>query len=201
MSATTIILILIVVVSAIGLFSRKLLSLAVLRPYLVAHGKGYATLITSGFVHADVGHLLFNLITFYSFSYPLEHRIGTAAFVTLYFCGLLISGLGTCIKHRDQPAYASLGASGAILAVLFASILYFPRQRLFILPVPIPIPAPLFALAYLAFSYYSSGRNASGETGDNINHDAHIFGALTGMLFVLLTNPRQYAVLLHAIIG
>jgi len=201
MSAAAIILILIVVASAIGLSSRKLLNLAVLRPYAVARGSGYPTLITSGFVHADVGHLLFNLITFYSFSIPLEHRIGTGPFLALYFCGLLISGIGTCIKHRDEPNYASLGASGAILAVLFASILYFPRQRMLILPIPIPIPAPLFALGYLAFSYYSSGRNASGQRQDNINHDAHIFGALTGMAFVLLTNPQQYLALLHAITG
>jgi membrane associated rhomboid family serine protease len=201
MSAASLILILIVVASAIGLFSRRLLSLAVLRPYVVARGSGYATLLTSGFVHADFGHLLFNLITFYSFAFPLEHRIGTGAFLALYFCGLLISGIGTCIKHRNEPNYASLGASGAILAVLFASILYFPRQRLFILPIPIPIPAPLFALAYLAFSYYSSGRAASGQPQDNINHDAHIFGALTGMAFVLLTNPQQYLALLHAVMG
>jgi membrane associated rhomboid family serine protease len=201
MSAATIILILTVAVSAIGLASRKLLTLAVLRPYLVARGSGYPTLITSGFVHADLGHLIFNLITFYSFAFPLEHRIGQTAFVVLYFCGLLISGIGTCFKHRNEPNYASLGASGAILAVLFASILYFPRQRLLILPLPIPIPAPLFALAYLAFSYYSSGRNAAGQAQDNINHDAHIFGALTGMAFVLLTNPQQYRALLHALTG
>jgi membrane associated rhomboid family serine protease len=198
MSAAGLILALTLLVSIIGLFSRKLLALAILRPYAVARRSGYITLLTSGFVHADVGHLLFNVITFYSFAFTLEHRIGSTAFVLLYFCGLLISGIGTCIKHRDQPEYASLGASGAILAVLFASIVYFPRQRLFILPLPVPIPAPLFALAYLAFSYYSSGRRAA---GDNINHDAHIFGALSGLAFVALTDPRQYQFLLHAIVG
>jgi membrane associated rhomboid family serine protease len=201
MSGAAIILMLTIVVSIIGLFSRKLIERAVLRPYLIARGTGYATLLTSGFVHADVTHLLFNLITFYSFAFPLEHTIGTLRFVVLYFCGLLISGIGTCVKHRDEPNYASLGASGAILAVLFASIVYFPRQRLFILPFPLPIPAPLFAVAYLAFSYYSSGRSASGQTQDRINHDAHIFGALTGVAFVLLTDPRQFRVLLHSLTG
>src|SRR5262249_54805899 len=86
-------------------------------------------------------HLLFNLITFYSFAFTLERVIVTARFISLYFCGLLASGIGTCIKHRDEPNYASLGASGAILAVLFASSVYFPRSRLLILPIPIPIPA------------------------------------------------------------
>ncbi len=197
MSGAAIILALTVATSVVGLFSRKFIAWTVLRPYLIARGAGYGTLITSGFVHADLGHLIFNLITFYSFSFPLEHTIGTGPFVALYFSGLLVSGIGTCIKHRDEPNYASLGASGAILAVLFASIVYFPRQRLIILPVPIPIPAPLFALAYLVFSYYSAGRSAAGQAQDRINHDAHIFGALTGVVFVLVTNPRQFSLLFH----
>lgn len=197
MSGAAIILVVTILVSVIGLFSRKFIERAVLRPYQVARGSGYLTLLTSGFVHADVTHLLFNVITFYSFAFVLERTIGTVRFVVLYFCGLLVSAIGTCIKHRDEPNYASLGASGAILAVLFASIVYFPRQRLFILPLPVPIPAPLFALAYLAFSYYSSGRRAP----DNINHDAHIFGALTGLAFVLLTDPQQFGALLHSVWG
>jgi membrane associated rhomboid family serine protease len=181
------ILVITVLVSVVGLSAPKLIERALLRPYLVARGTGYSGLISSGFVHADVGHLVFNLITFYSFAFPLERVIGTVRFVTLYFSALLISGLGTCYKHRDDPAYASLGASGAILGVLFASILYFPRQRLFILPFPIPIPAPLFAVVYLGYSYYSS-RMAKGR----INHDAHIFGALAGLAFVLLTDPATF---------
>jgi membrane associated rhomboid family serine protease len=174
----------------------------VLRPYSIAHGSGYPTLLTSGFVHADLMHLLFNLFTFYAFAPSMERTIGTPQFLVLYFCGLLISGVGTVFKHRNDPNYAALGASGAILALLFASIVYFPQQRLFILPIPLPIPAPLFALGYLAFSYYSSGRstaerNATGRTSDRINHDAHILGALTGLAFVLLTNPVQFRALLH----
>jgi membrane associated rhomboid family serine protease len=186
MSGAAIILALTLAVSLIGFLSRKLIETTVLRPYLIARGSGYATLITSGFVHADVMHQLFNLITFYSFAFPLERVIGTVRFVVLYFCGMLISGIGTCIKHRDEPDYASLGASGAILAVLFASIVYFPWQRVFILPIPLPIPAPLFALAYLAFSYYSS---KSTRAPNRINHDAHILGALTGLASVTLTGP------------
>jgi membrane associated rhomboid family serine protease len=193
MSSAMIILALTVLVSAIGLFSRKVLERTVLRPYAIAQGSQYATLLTSGFVHADVGHLVFNLITYYSFAFGLQRAIGDVRFAILYFVGLLVSNLGTCIKHRNEPNYASLGASGAILAVLFASIVYFPHQRLVILPLPIPIPAPLFAIAYLAFSYYSSGR-----AKDRINHDAHIFGALAGLAFVLVTAPERFRDLLHA---
>jgi len=199
MSGAAIILALTLGVSVLGLLSPRIIAKAVLRPYAITHGSGYLTLLTSGFVHADLTHLLFNLITYYSFAFSLERAIGTSSFVTLYFCGLLLSGLGTCFKHRNDPGYASLGASGAILAVLFASIVYFPQQRLFILPIPLPIPAPLFALAYLAFSYYSARRNAAGGAADRINHDAHIFGALTGLAFVLCTAPRQFMVLLHTI--
>jgi membrane associated rhomboid family serine protease len=192
MSGAMIIMVLTIVISVIGLMSRQVIERAVLRPYAIAHGSGYATLLSSGFVHADIGHLLFNLITYYSFAFPLERAIGQLPFEVLYFCGLLISNIGTSIKHRNEPNYASLGASGAILAVLFASIVYFPRQRLVILPIPVPIPAPLFAVAYLAFSYYSSGRSQ-----DRINHDAHIFGALTGLAFVLVTAPERFRDLLH----
>jgi membrane associated rhomboid family serine protease len=190
------ILVLIVVASVAGLLAPRLLERTVLRPYLIARGSGYARLLTSGFVHADIAHLLFNLITLYSFAFTLERVIGTARFVSLYFCGLLVSGIGTSIKHRDEPNYASLGASGAILAVLFASIVYFPRSRLLILPIPIPIPAPLFAVIYLAFSYYSS-RNSK----DRIDHDAHIAGALTGLAFVALTDPQSFGALLKYLTG
>jgi membrane associated rhomboid family serine protease len=196
MSVAALILALTVVVSVIGLFSRKVIERAILRPYAIAHGSDYTTLLTSGFVHADVGHLIFNLITYYSFAFSLERAIGELPFELLYFCGLLVSNIGTCIKHRKEPNYAALGASGAILAVLFASIVYFPRQRLVILPFPVPIPAPLFAVAYLAYSYYSSGR-----ARDRINHDAHIFGALTGLVFVLLTAPERFRALLHSLTG
>jgi membrane associated rhomboid family serine protease len=186
MAALTI-LVVTIVVSVIGLAAPRIIERSLLRPYLVARESGYAGLLTSGFVHANVGHLLFNLITFWSFGFGLERAIGSVRLVALYFSALLISGLGTVYKHRDDPQYASLGASGAILGVLFASIVYFPRQSLFILPLPIPIPAPLFAVGYLAFSWYSSRSNRG-----QVNHDAHIFGALTGLAFVLVTDPTTF---------
>jgi len=193
MAALTI-LVVTLVVSVIGLAAPRVIERSLLRPYLVARGSGYAGLVTSGLVHASVGHLLFNLITFYSFGFRLEQVIGSVRFVALYFSALLISGIGTCYKHRDDPAYASLGASGAILGVLFASIVYFPRQSLYILPLPIPIPAPLFAVGYLAFSWYSSRSNRG-----QINHDAHIFGALTGLAFVLVTDPTRFMALVRSL--
>jgi membrane associated rhomboid family serine protease len=189
------ILVVTVLVSLIGLSSPRVIERCLLRPYQVARGSGYAGLLTSGFVHADLGHLVFNLITFYSFAFRLESVIGPRKFVLLYFSALLVGGLGTCFKHRDDPNYASLGASGAILGVLFASIVYFPRQSLYILPLPVPIPAPLFALGYLAYSWYSSRARRG-----NINHDAHIFGALSGLAFVLLTDPTSFLGLVRSVV-
>lgn len=183
--AALIILVVTIIVSVIGLASPRVIERSLLRPFQVAHEKkGYAGLLTSGFVHADVGHMIFNLITFFSFGFKLEPVIGSVKFAVLYFSSLLIANLGTVFQHRNDPNYASLGASGAILGVLFASIVYFPRQSLYILPLPVPIPAPLFAVGYLAYTWYSS-RTRRG----NINHDAHLVGALTGLAFVLLTDP------------
>lgn len=190
-----VILVLICVVSLSGLFvAPQIISRSLFRPYWLVRRAEYSTLVSSGFVHADIGHLIFNAITFYSFAFFLERAIGTTRFVVLYFAGLLLGNLGTYVKHRNDPNYSSLGASGAILTVMFASIVYFPSQRLFIIPIPVPIPAPLFALGYLAYSYYSA-RQSRGK----INHDAHIGGALTGLAFVAATDPGAYRNLLTTI--
>ena len=166
------------------------------RPYWLLRRQQYATVVTSGFVHADLTHQLFNMITFYFFAFPMERVLGTVRFVALYLVGLLISHLGTWYKQRNNPEYASLGASGAISAVLFAFIVYFPTQSLFIIPFPFPIPAPLFAIAYVAYSWYSA-RNPRGR----INHDAHLGGALAGLAFVLLTDPGAFRGLLGSFGG
>jgi membrane associated rhomboid family serine protease len=143
-------------------------------------------------VHADLPHLIFNLITFYFFAFQLEKQIGGARFAALYLMGLVVSDAGTYFKHRNDQDYASLGASGAISAVLFASIVYFPWQKLFIIPIPLPIPAPIFAIGYVAYSWYSA-RQARGR----INHDAHLGGALFGLAFVAITDPGAYRQLLQ----
>jgi membrane associated rhomboid family serine protease len=173
----------IVVFSAIALWAApKLLARNLLRPYWMLKERDYSTLITSGFIHGDFGHLLFNSLTLFFFGPPLEQRIGTEKFVALYFIGLLLSSLGTVYKQRNNPDYAALGASGAILAVLFAYIVYYPTQNIY-LYFALPIPAVLFAFGYMAYSWW-----ASKNRQDNINHDAHLDGALTGLIFVGLTD-------------
>ncbi len=188
-SAAMLIFVATIAASAIGLWLQpRLVDRCVLRPYWLGRRREWHTLITSGFVHKDVAHLLFNMLSYWFFAFQLEGRIGAAAFVALYFAALVLSNLPTVIKHRNDPAYGSLGASGAISAVLFASIVYFPDQQLMILPLPVPIPAPLFAVAYVGYSWWSARRAT-----DGINHDAHLSGALLGLLFVLVHEPAAYA--------
>jgi membrane associated rhomboid family serine protease len=177
------ILCIIVGFSALALWAApNMLARNLLRPYWMLKERTYSTLITSGFIHGDFGHLLFNSLTLFFFGPPLEQRIGTEKFLALYFIGLVLSSLGTVYKQRNNPDYAALGASGAILAVLFAFIVYYPTQNIY-LYFALPIPAVLFAFGYMAYSWW-----ASKNRRDNINHDAHLDGALTGLIFVGLTD-------------
>ena len=193
MSIAAIILVVTLATSLAALYgSPKIIEHSLFRPYWFLRRRQYATIVTSGLVHADLPHLIFNLITFYFFAFQLEKQIGGARFAALYLIGLVVSDAGTYFKHRNDPDYASLGASGAISAVLFASIVYFPWQKLFIIPIPVPIPAPIFAIGYVAYSWYSA-RHARGR----INHDAHLGGALAGLVFVALTDPGAYRQLLQ----
>ena len=193
MSIALIIFVATIVASLAGLYTTpQVIERSLFRPYWFTRRRQYETIGTSGFVHAHLPHPLFNMVTFYFFAFPLERQIGPAKFAVLYFLGLVLSDLGTWRKHRNDPQYASLGASGAISAVLFASIVYFPWQKLFIIPIPVPIPAPLFAIGYVAYSWYSA-RHPRGR----INHDAHLGGAVFGLAFVLLTDPAAYSNLLR----
>jgi membrane associated rhomboid family serine protease len=171
-------------VSVAGLWvAPSIIERSVFRPYWFLPQRQYGTAISSAFVHADLGHLVFNGLTFWFFAPRLEQTIGSGHFLALYALGLIASDVGTYFKHRADSGYACLGASGAILAVLFASIVYFPQQRIFMLPLPIPIPAPLFAVCYLVYTFYAA-RHPRGH----INNEAHFYGALAGLAFVALTD-------------
>ena len=195
--ASLLLLAAIVLASLIGLFlAPGLIDRNLFRPYFFVPRRQYATLVTSAFIHADVMHLLFNSFTFWAFAFKLEQTTGTPHFAALYAFGLLASAAGTWLNHRREPGYATLGASGAITAVLFASIVYFPGDSLFIMPIPLPIPAPLFAAGYLAYTWY-----ASRQQGGRINHDAHFAGALAGVAFVAMTDAPAISRALHLLTG
>lgn len=179
-------------ISLFGLYrSPRIIDMCLFRPYHFLPKKQYDTMILSGFVHADVSHLLFNMFTFYFFAFPMERFIGTVPFLILYFFGLIVSHTCTWYRHRNNAGYASLGASGAISAVLFAYIVYFPTTTLVIFPIPLPIPAFLFAIGYVGYSYWASTQNKG-----RVNHDAHLCGAISGLIYVAATDPGAFARLL-----
>ncbi|HEY0177139.1 MAG TPA: rhomboid family intramembrane serine protease [Pedobacter sp.] len=167
-----------------------------LHPYSVYRKQNVYTLITSGLIHASWMHLFFNMFTFYAFAFALESTIGSVRFGMVYFIGLILSDIPSVIKHKNDFHYHSLGASGAISAVLFSYILFFPLNTLMIFPLPIPIWAALFGVLYLLYSYYMSKNSR-----DNINHDAHLFGAVTGIIVTILVTPGIVPHFIAAITG
>jgi membrane associated rhomboid family serine protease len=186
-----------VIVSLLALQGQpRWLQMGMLRPYWLVRRSEWPTLLSNALLHADLPHLLFNAFTFWAFAFTLERTIGTPRFLALYAFGILVSDLGTWLRQRHNPNYQSLGASGAISAVLFAAIVYAPTSSLFILPLPVPIPAPLFALGYLAYSVLASRR-----ARDHINHDAHLSGALAGLWFVAWTDAAAFGRAWQQVLG
>jgi membrane associated rhomboid family serine protease len=184
-----------VVVSILGLrVWPQIIERNLLRPYRVVKHREYGPVITHGFIHADFLHLFMNGLTMFFFGPPLERVIHTPKFVALYFIALVLTSLGSIYKHRNNPDYASLGASGAIMAVMFAFIVYYPTST--ILYFGIPIPAPLFAGGYVAYSWW-----ASKNTQSRIAHDAHLDGAFVGLLFVAITDFRAWERALRLVFG
>lgn len=158
-----------------------------LYPYSISRGKKLYTIITSGLVHANWAHLAFNLLSYYFFAFTLERIAGHWQFFIIYFSGLALSDLTTIIKNKNNTGYYSLGASGAISALLFSYILFDPFSRIMIFPIPFPIPAFVFAGLYLLYCMYASRRQS-----DNINHEAHFWGAITGVVATSVLYPGVF---------
>ena len=150
----------------------------------------YDRFVTHGFVHADWQHLLFNMITLYFFGRQVEQLfvpyIGAGGFVLFYLSAIVVAMLPTYLRHRHDPRYRSLGASGAVSAVLFVFILVAPWSLIFVFFLP--VPAILYALMYVGYSVWAD-RNAH----DNINHSAHLAGAAYGVMFTVAMEPGVLA--------
>ncbi|WP_339920763.1 rhomboid family intramembrane serine protease [uncultured Flavobacterium sp.] len=141
-------------------------------------------LISSGFLHADISHLAFNMITLYFFAPVVIDHLGSLSFVIIYFGSLIFGSLLTIIFHKDDYNYRAIGASGAVTGVLYSAILLQPDMMLGIFFI-IPMPAYLFGILYLLYSIY--GMRAK---NDNIGHTAHFGGAIGGYLITLISNPH-----------
>jgi membrane associated rhomboid family serine protease len=143
-------------------------------------------LITSGLLHGSLGHLLVNMLVLLVFGLSVERSVGIGHMLALYVSGIVISAVPSLIRHADNPAYATLGASGAVESVLFMFIFLFPTDRIILLFLPVGIPAWLFGLAFLAYSLGASRRG-----GGRVNHEAHIAGSVWGVLYPLLFIPNS----------
>jgi membrane associated rhomboid family serine protease len=143
-------------------------------------------MITSGFLHADVGHLFFNMFTLYMFAPVVVNYFGDLSFLLIYMISLVFGSLLTLMMHKNDYNYRAIGASGAVTGILYSAILIDPSMSLYLFFIPIPIPAYLFGIGYLLYSIY--GMKAK---NDNIGHTAHFGGAIGGYLITLLKEPAM----------
>lgn len=189
------------VVTSIYAFSNpSLYGKFMLHPYSIHRGKNIYTLISSGLIHRDWMHLIFNMMTFYFFGFPLERILaqvsswGHVQFALIYLFGLILSDVATVFKQKNNYNYHSLGASGAICAVLFSFILFQPETSLYLFLIPIPIPAVIFGPLFLLYCAWAAKAGS-----DSINHDAHLYGAIIGMVVTIIFYPGIVSHFLNAV--
>ena len=143
-------------------------------------------MVTSAFLHADLGHLFFNMFTLYMFAPVVIAYFNNFTFLIVYLGSLIFGSLLTLLFHKDDYSYRAIGASGAVTGVLYAAILLQPDMSLYLFFIPIPIPAYLFGIGYLLYSIY--GMKAK---NDNIGHTAHFGGAIGGYLITIFKEPQM----------
>jgi membrane associated rhomboid family serine protease len=197
-SLTIVIIAITTVISLATMQKPRLLNSLMMNPYAITARGQYYRLITSGFIHRDHMHLILNMFSFYFFGRQLEYifreifgSLGSVHFLAIYLLGIVVSDIPTILKHRKNVGYNSLGASGAVSAVVFACILFLPLQDICLYGV-LCFPGVVLGLAYLAYSFYSSKKSK-----DGINHDAHLYGALFGMVYCLIVYPHALTIFLE----
>ncbi|MDX1904813.1 MAG: rhomboid family intramembrane serine protease [Thermonemataceae bacterium] len=183
-----------VVTSLLAWQQPKLLNQWIFYPYAIRKNKEWLRFLTSGFIHSDYMHLIFNMISLFFLGKYAEfgfmERFGVDSYILVYvffyLSAIIVSDIPTFFKQSKNPHYRALGASGAVSAVVFATILMEPGMRLRVFPIPFPIPGVVYALLYIFYSAYMA-KNAR----DNIGHDAHLYGSLYGLAFVGVLMPDK----------
>ena len=178
--------------SILGFQNRDMFNKNVFNPYIIIRNKEWHRFFTHALLHADWGHLLMNMFVLYSFgriieNYYFDLLFGPKAsifFALLYIGAIVVSSVWSFEKHKNDSYYNSVGASGAVSAVVFSSILIEPTQKIIFLFLPFPIHAVIFGVLYLIYSWYMAKKES-----DNIGHDAHFWGAVFGVVFTLLLKP------------
>ncbi|MHC9085305.1 rhomboid family intramembrane serine protease [Luteimonas sp. RIT-PG2_3] len=169
--------------------NARLMERLILWPPAIQRNRQYDRLLGHGFIHADGMHLLFNMVTLFFFGRSLEPffagYIGSLGYLAFYLSAIVIAILPTYLRHQRDARYRSLGASGAVSAVLFAFILLSPWTKIYLFLIPIGIPAFIVGGLYLGYSVWMDRRG-----GDNVNHSAHLWGAVYGMLFTVMMEPQ-----------
>ncbi len=175
-----------IIISLIGFYNRDFMNKGIMWPYGIKRNGQYYRLISSGFLHADWMHLIFNMFTFFFFGQNLEIifrealPMGEVWYLLLYFTAMIVADIPSYVKHQNDSSYRSLGASGAVSAVVFAAIIFNPWGQLQLYGI-ISLASTVFAILYIVFTIYMSKQNA-----DNINHDAHLWGAIYGWIFTII---------------
>ncbi|MCP9291747.1 MULTISPECIES: rhomboid family intramembrane serine protease [Gracilimonas] len=185
MSVTLILIAANVVVSLVALYALpQVFEKGMMMPYRVIRENTWYELISSGFIHAGIGHLFLNMFVLFFFGLVLERSIGREHFIALYLSALVISSLPSLFQHKDNPEFATVGASGAVESVLFGFILLFPLDPIYIMFIPFGIPAIIFGALFLVYSVFASKREG------RINHEAHIAGAVWGFVYLIIFVPN-----------
>jgi membrane associated rhomboid family serine protease len=181
-----------VLVSLLALSDPRIMQQLWFEPFVVKARGDWFRFLTHAFVHANHFHLFVNMLVLYMFGTSVEHLYGVVRdghsllpFLILYLGGIVFGALPGYKKHMYDPNYRSVGASGATSAVLFAHILMKPMSPVYFWFVPVPIPGFVFGALYLFYEWYQDKRG-----GDNVAHDAHFYGALFGLGFTALLDPR-----------
>ncbi|MDE3252773.1 MAG: rhomboid family intramembrane serine protease [Bacteroidota bacterium] len=189
LTITLILLLLTCVISFTAFSNQKITDDLIFYPPAISQRNQWYRFITCGFIHADFMHLAFNMYTFYLFGGMVEDAFtsiygesGKILYAILYFTSLIVCLLPTYFQHKDNYHYRSLGASGAVSAVIFIGVFLNPTMGMGIFPIPFHIPAFIFGPLYLIISFYLAKKG-----GGNINHSAHIWGALYGIVFLIIT--------------
>lgn len=190
LTITLIILLLTCVISFTAFSNEKITNDMIFYPTAVTNHHQWYRFITCGFIHADFMHLAFNMYTFYLFGDMVERaftaiygEMGKALYIVMYISSLVVCLLPTYFKHKNDYYYRSLGASGAVSAVIFIGIFLNPTMGMGIFPIPFHIPAFIFGPLYLGISAYLAKKGHG-----NINHSAHIWGAVYGVVFLVITS-------------
>jgi len=185
MIITIAIVIITVLISMAAFNNETIINKLILWPRYMDSPQEYYRLLSSGFIHADWNHLIFNMFSLYFIGQSAEMLLG-GGFVTLYLTGIIVSSLPSFLKNRNNSYYRSLGASGGVSSVLFLVIYFFPWAKITLFIIPIPMPCILYGVLYLLFEAYMAKRGQG-----NVNHDAHFWGAVYGLIYAVVIDPTH----------